>query len=393
MSKRSKPKRLNFTKAAIGSLRAPRRGREYTFDAKTPGLALCVTSTGTTTFYVNRRVEGRPERIRLGRYPAMTIDAARRRAAEVNAEIATGGNPQARKRTVRDETTFGELFKLYMAGHAKPHKRTWAEDQRLYDRHLSRWASRPVSLVTRADVTTLHARLGKTALYRANRLLALISTVFNFGVRHGLPDENPARRVKRFREHSRSRFLDADELRALFTALRQEANADLRDFFLIALLTGARRGNVQSMVWADIDLGRGLWRIPAKQAKSGDDMIVILSPEVVAILQGRSNDTRFVFPSSRSKSGHLVEPKAAWRRIIKRAGLTDIRLHDLRRTLGSWLASRGASLPVIGGALGHKSIQSTAVYARLDTNPIRQAVEATTAAMLTAGEGSDDGDN
>lgn len=116
-------------------------------------------------------------------------------------------------------------------------------------------------------------------------------------------------------------------------------------------------------------------------------MVVPLVELAVAILQGRletSTGSPWVFPG-RSKTGHLVEPKSAWKRICKRAGLEDVRIHDLRRTLGSWQVATGASLPVIGKTLGHTQPKTTQIYARLQLDPVRQAVEAATAAMLKVG--------
>jgi integrase len=140
------------------------------------------------------------------------------------------------------------------------------------------------------------------------------------------------------------------------------------------------------MRWDEIDWKRATWTIPAEKAKSDEDMNVVLSPVVIQILENRkaSSLSPWVFPGV-GKSGHLVEPKTAWARIMKRAGLTDVRLHDLRRTLGSWQAATGASLPIIGKSLGHESLEATKVYARLNLDPVRESVNRATQAMLIAG--------
>jgi integrase len=115
-------------------------------------------------------------------------------------------------------------------------------------------------------------------------------------------------------------------------------------------------------------------------------MDVALSPIVLRLLENRkaTSTGEWVFPG-RGRTGHLVEPKSAWKRILKRAGLQDLRLHDLRRTLGSWQAATGASLPIIGKTLGHKSLSTTQIYARLNLDPVRLAVNTATDAMLLAG--------
>ena len=109
-----------------------------------------------------------------------------------------------------------------------------------------------------------------------------------------------------------------------------------------------------------------------------------LTPEVVEILRERQDcDPVWVFPGT-GVTGHLVEPKKAWKRVLERAGIADLRIHDLRRTLGSWQAKTGASLVIVGKSLNHKSPSTTAIYARLDLDPIRASVERATGAMLTA---------
>jgi len=128
------------------------------------------------------------------------------------------------------------------------------------------------------------------------------------------------------------------------------------------------------------------WLIPAAKAKSKEPIRVVLSPVALNILQTRkpASTSEWVFPG-RGESGHLEEPKKAWKRILKRASITDLRLHDLRRTLGSWQAATGASLPIIGKSLGHSSLQATQIYARLDLDPVRASVNKATDAMLIAG--------
>jgi integrase len=123
----------------------------------------------------------------------------------------------------------------------------------------------------------------------------------------------------------------------------------------------------------------------AAENSGRETLTIVLTPLVVQILETRkaSSTSPWVFPGT-GKTKHLVEPKSAWRRILKRAALTDLRLHDLRRTLGSWQAATGASLPVIGKSLGHSSLAATAIYARLDTDPIRASVERATNDALPA---------
>ncbi len=287
-------------------------------------------------------------------------------------------------------------WQQYMEGHKKP--KSQREDRRLYERFLQPWAKRPLSEVSRSDVAGLHARIGgDNGKYLANRMLSLASAMFSEARRAGIfTGENPCRDIRRFREESRDRWLDAAELKRFFAALHQEPDL-YRDFFLVLLLTGARKSDVLAMRWEQVDLGRGLWRIP--DGKGNVPVVVpLVGPAVEILLRRRdslktlpignvlpaeTNGAGWVFPA-RTVTGYLTDPYTPWRRICRRAGLEDVQIHDCRRTLGSWMANQGTSLPVIGKTLGHTSPQATRVYARLDTNPVFAAMEKATGAMLEA---------
>jgi integrase len=171
------------------------------------------------------------------------------------------------------------------------------------------------------------------------------------------------------------------ELPQLFEALQEEPNPYVKTAFVVSLLTGARRGEVLAMRWADVDFQQVVWRIP--QTKANRPHYLPLPQPVVAILQAlpRLEGRPFVFPG-RDGKGHLVNIAKAWTRIRARAGLEDVRIHDLRRTLGSWLAASGANLSLIGKALTHSQVSTTAVYARLHLDPVRTALEANAQRML-----------
>jgi integrase len=236
-----------------------------------------------------------------------------------------------------------------------------------------------------------HAKIGReNGQYAANRARALLSSLYNASPRIlSLNLNNPAKGVQRFPEQQRERFLQPDELQRFLAALEDEPDELMRDFFKLCLFTGARRSNVQAMRWDCLNLPRRTWTIPAAEAKAKADISVHLSQPAVDVLTARKLTARpsavFVFPGH-GRSGHLVEPKAAWARVLKAAELDDLRLHDLRRTLGSWQASSGASLLIIGKSLGHKSLQAAAVYARLNLDPVRASVDAATSAMIAAAE-------
>jgi integrase len=251
---------------------------------------------------------------------------------------------------------------------------------------LSQWGKRKLSSIKHEEVDRLHKKLGQDkGKVTANIALKLLHVMYNKALNEWRiwKGENVAHGIKKFPEHSRDRFIQGDELPKFFKALAEEENDSMRDYFLLSLLTGARRANVLSMQWEDVNLERGEWRI--KETKSGTPQTVTLSPEALTVLNNRklSESTKYVFPSS-SKCGHLIEPKRGWKRILERAGINDLRIHDLRRTLGSWQAKTGASLAIIGKSLNHKNQNTTAIYARLDLDPVRESVNTATSAIMEA---------
>jgi len=339
-------------------------------DPKTTGLRAELREGGTLAFYLFRRMPGgRPVRCHLGPFPDVTVDAAREKAAKLYAKMLEGQNPAQAKRARRGEATLKELFDYWLENHGKPHKKTWADDERQFNKYLTELHSRKLSAITKADVQAWHAKIGsKHGRYQANRTLALLRAIFNKADEIGFEGANPAAKVKPFKEQSRDRFLQADELPRFFEALKGETEV-MRDFFMLALFTGARRSNVASMRWADVDMAAASWRIP--ETKQGKVQYVPLTQPAMAILRRRQEQATgspYVLPSY-GKTGHVVEVKGAWKRIKEAAGLEDIRPHDLRRTLGSYMAINGASLNIVGAALGHRQASTTQVYARL-TNDV-----------------------
>ena len=270
--------------------------------------------------------------------------------------------------------TFGELFQRYYERHVLTRTRCPENAKYFFTAHGERWKDVPLSDIKREHIQDWCDELGVKSKSSATRAVNMMSATINWGIRRGLCSiENPCRGVEKFQVRSRERFLLPDEFERFKAALEGESPI-LRDFFWMCLLTGARRGRVQAMQWEEIDTTLAMWRIP--KDKNGDSQHIPLSPAALAILQRRKSESRssWVFPSERS-DGHLVEPKRAWKRITKRANISDLRIHDLRRTVGSYMAIRGESPYVIGRALGHKDQRSTAVYARLNLEPIRKAFE------------------
>jgi integrase len=349
-------------------------------DEELPGFALRLTP-GRKTFIVEKRLNTRLHRVTIGAYGIYTVEQARQKAHAMLQAIFEGHDPAQERRERRQELTWGELSELYLVRHA-PRKRTAWNDRNMLNRYFDAWQHRRLSSLTRKDVTLLHHHIGETAPYAANRVVALTRKMFNlarvWGVYLG---ENPATGIELFPEEKRDRFVQPDELPKLFEALRDEPNTYIKSAFLLALLTGARRGEVLAMRWTDVDLEQALWRIPHTKARRPHWLP--LPQPVITLLQAlpRMHDNPYVFPG-RNGEGHLINIAKAWTRIRIRAGLKDVRIHDLRRTLGSWLATSGESLPLIGRALNHTQVSTTAIYARLHMDHVRSALDKNAERML-----------
>ncbi|WP_300440206.1 tyrosine-type recombinase/integrase [Zoogloea sp.] len=427
---------LKFSKTALLGLKAPEAGKRLTiYDTDVPKLAIRMTHAGAQTFYVVKRAGASMAWVKLGSFPDMTVEQARKEAAKVLGEFAGGANPAAVKRAIREEPIFADAFEDFLTGKrkrdgsplAESTKRDYRDVLRLY---LAPIKGKKLSQIERTDVKAIHKKTAIKSAAQADRAVAVVSSVFTYMAdQEVFTGTNPASRVQKNPPPSRDRFAQSYELPYLLEAV---ARSDQRDYFLLSLLTGARRSNVQAMTWRDLDLPGAVWRIG--KTKNGTPQNVPLSPEAIMVLNARKENagtSPFVFPGT-GRTGHLVEPKKAWATIRRTASLfrlldalkldddarteadtlalesiakaerkyqaqakaaqidpahfamTDLRIHDLRRTLGSWQAKTGASLTIIGKSLNHKTHQATAIYARLDLDPVRQSVNTATAAMLEA---------
>ncbi|MFT7087839.1 MAG: integrase [Rickettsiales bacterium] len=375
---------INFTKSTIDKLPIPEKKLSYYKDSKEKGLSLYITTNGIITFFVRKRVNGKDARMMIGSFPEISVENARKIALKIKSEIAQGINPNQEKEKLRQEETFGELFQEFMERYSKKEKTTWKADEREVNRLCSHWFKRKISSITIQEVRVFHEKIrDQNGLYQANRMLARIGIIYNKGIEWGYKGDNPTKGIKKFKEKSRDRFLQPDELPKFFQALENEDNKIARDYIYLSLYTGARKANVLAMRWDEINFTTKEWRIP--KTKNGDSLTVPLIKEAIEILNEREKQNKnlrlpnlpdqHTFPSLTSKSGHLEEPKKAWGRILKNAGIENLRLHDIRRTLGSYQAISGASLPIIGKSLGHKSSSATQIYSRINLDPVRNSVE------------------
>ena len=385
---------VEFTKTAIKAMPNPTAGKRATwYDTKTPKLALRITANGAKSFYVVKRSGREMVWLKLGSFPDMTVEQARSGALTALSAFANNENPAEVRRARKEEVIFADLFKEYGERHGVQ-KKSWHTDQSIFANHLQSLSPLKLSEIKRETVSRILSNMEKAGLAGAtlNNARALVSSIYSRAIEWGYATTNPATGVKTRTKVKRDRFLQSDELPRFFLAVAEEASVTMRDYILLALLTGGRRGNVLAMQWAELNLDDAVWRIP--MTKNGTPQNVTLSPEAVAILKARKEGADkgavFVFPGI-GASGHMEEPKKGVIRIMERAGIpygrkveNGVTLHDLRRTLGSWQAKTGASLAIIGKSLNHQSQQTTMIYARLDLDPVRQSVNTATSAMMEA---------
>ncbi len=388
--KRTPPTRVRLTKRTIESLPIPASGRSVVFDQDVRGFYLETTATGARSFYLYRKVNGRPRRVRIGGYPETTPEAARKIVQKIAGEIAEGRDPNAERRKRRQpnrtDPTLGEVFDHTLEHHWKPRARTWKEQERLFNTYTpAAWKNRAVSTLSKIEVLEVHTRLGKkNGPYVANRWRGVLHRLFEVaGDDFDFAGGNPVRKVKPFGEEERERFVTPEELPRLFDAIDAAEDVRIADYLRLALLTGARKSALLRMRFADVDLARAVWTIPPSDSKNGKPIHVPLVAEAVEVIRSRqfaAGGREYVFPG-RHGIGYLTDPKRPLAKVFAAAGFTDVRLHDLRRTFGSWQAANGSSELLIGKSLGHRNTRSTQVYARLTLDPVRESVERATSAM------------
>lgn len=382
---------MKLTKRAVDALMAGPE-RYLAWDIELKGFGVRVSPQGRKTYIVRYRTIGGARRmLTLATSEILTAEEAREEARRALARAAMGGDPQRMKAERRAEMTVRELCELYMEEGTATKKATTLQIDRIrIKRHINpRIGNMKVTDVARADIQRLmidvgngnirkdatpHTRGGKGA---AARTVGLLGGIFSFAVEYGLIEQNPVRGVKRYRDNRRDRFLSPAELARLGDVLTQlEADgADPRHVAIIRLLalTGARKSEIACLRWSELDLDRGLLRL--RDSKTGPKVIPLgeAARELLAAL--KPNDSRYLFPDRRRPDQPTANLDWAWVGIRRKAGLEDVRIHDLRHTFASAGLASGEGLPLIGKLLGHAHVATTSRYAHLADDPLRAAAD------------------
>ena len=368
---------MQLTKKVIDGFKFEGKKQDIRWDSKLKGFCVRIYPSGKKSFVLSYRVNRRKHIVVIGRYGVFTLEQARKKAIKTLGEIQDGNDPSTQRRNAQ-RNTFINFCEIYIERHAKLRKKTWREDERRIQRHiLPAWKGLGLESLTKQDVADLHHSIGKTRPHEANRVLALISKIFNVAVDLGsLPEThaNPAYKIKPFEEQSRDRYITKTELPRLTKAIDNADNFYSKKLIWLYLLTGARKSELLQAKWCDLDLKERILTIP--ETKSKRPHYIQLSQPAVDLLSElpEQDGNPYLFPG-RKPGAHLTDIRRTWNKIRIEAGLEDIRGHDLRRTVGSWLAQSGSSLHLIGTALNHSDPNTTKIYARFQRENLRQAMD------------------
>ena len=353
----------------------------FIWDASLTGFGLKVTTAGNKTFvYQYRTTSGRTRRLKIGGYPAVTPESARQIVTNYAALVSQGGDPAEERSKARTAERLKDFAARYIAEHAEVRKKPSSvrEDRRLLDKIiLPAMGTRKLIEISRKDIQALHKKLSDTP-YQANRVLALLKTMFNLAELWDIrpAHTNPCHGIDLYREARRQRYLSIKEVTRLGQALNdlEKEKAISRfcaEIIRMLLLTGARKKEIMNLRWEEVDFDR--LRLNLRDSKTGPKTIHLTATAAKRLDNlPRIEGNAYVFVGQ--KEGQpLVDIKKPWRKLLERAELQDLRIHDLRHSYAAFGASGGYSLPVIGALLGHAQPQTTARYAHLADDPIRAA--------------------
>ena len=381
--------RINFTEKSLENLLIPQSGQSVYYDTGTrDGLCVIITYGGAKTYYAYMKFQGVPKRVKIGRVGQIKLFDARTKAHSLKELAVKGLDPSQERKESQSDITLRQFYENvykpeYSLVYKKPH--SIENDDAIMKYHLGEFHNRRLLTITQNEIERLHNKTKKThSPYTANRVLTLVKHIYNIAIKYGylFGHENPAVGIRKFPEKSRDRYLKPDEFGRFFDALGDEPNESFKNYILLSLFTGQRRGNVLALRWSDVDFHNGYIYFP--DSKNGEPITVPMTGQLRELLLKIKQNAKseWVLPSKKSVSGHFNSPKRSWEMLLKRAGIENLRLHDLRRTMGSYQAISGASLNIIGKSLGHKSTSATQVYARLSMDPIRDSIQKATDMMM-----------
>jgi integrase len=421
--------KVRLSKKVVEAL--PTKGTSYfawdAGDGAVKGFGVSVSPAGKRSFVAQFRIgrgrAARSKRVTIGQFGTWTVEQARERARALIREGEQGIDRDAEARAAREaseeadkaaqretrlvrDLRLNRLAARFMRDHVRLKRKP--ATQRFYRMAIARYilpvlGRHDARAISRQEVAKLHASL-KDRQATANRVIAVLSAIYGWAEKvEILPDgtRNPTKRLEKFRERPKERFLSIAELERLGAAIRQAETVGIpwqpkagkhakhipkTDQFTridpsaaaalrLLIFTGARLREVLDLEWSAVDQDRGLLRL--RDSKTGAKTILLNGP-ARAILNARPRRGRYVFPGESRNGGEQprADLKRPWALVCKAAGLADVRLHDLRHSFASVGAGEGHGLVVVGKLLGHTQQSTTQRYAHLDADPLRKASDA-----------------
>ena len=383
----------------------PRDVEYFIWDDKFEGFGLRVFPTGVKTYVLQYRVNGRTRRIAIGKHGTWTPDQALKQARAMRGQVNEGGDPSAERKALSRDLTVDALCDHYLDRGCEGKKpSTIQTDKSRIGAHIKPLLGHlRVRSVTPADIELFAGHVAKGKASRrirtkprglsvvrggdgaASRTMGLLGAIFTFAMKEKLRRDNPVWEVARPKDRKRERFLTDDEMvrmvRVLNAAGEHGLNPHVPPIVKLLLFTGCRKGEVVGLRWEEVDLdGRYLH---LTDTKTGERKIPLNDPAIDVLTHlPHIKGCPFVFPSATAK-GPFTGMQDGWEKVRQEAGFPDVRLHDLRHTFATALASNGSSLHMIGQLLGHRDLRTTQRYAHL-VNSAQQEASATAAKLLVA---------
>lgn len=347
------------------------------WDSALECFGLRVYSSGRRTYVYSYRVHRRKRLGMIGRADVLSLEDARRKAKALLGQVASQQDPQEVKDELRKALTITELVEAYIEDYAKLKKRSWKQDESFLKRLLiPALGTRLAMTVTTADIQQIQTAQGATYPASANNFLIVVRKLFNWAPTAGhLPKghPNPAVGITGFPKRKRRRFLTTAEMPRFIHALEQEDNEYAKHALWLLLLTGLRMRELLKAKWADIDWDAGTLFVGL--TKNGEPLLAPLSDEALARLRRipRLADNPYII-CGKLPGEYFRDLRPVLMRVIKRSGIENLCVHDLRRTVGSWLAQGGTTLHLIGNVLNHLDPKTTAGYAYFQTQQRRDVL-------------------
>jgi integrase len=387
----------------VGELPVPARGNRITYDTEVKGFGVRVTAAGARAFILNyRNKHGIERRLTIGSWPDWSVVAARAEAAKQKREIDQGRDPMAQRHHERQGPTVAALCDRFLAEHvARKKPRTAVGYRRMVEKHVKpRLGRLKVETVEFEDVERFHREMRRTPR-QANHCLAMLSKMMTLAERWKLRplNSNPCRHVERYHENARDRYPSPEELERIGATLREmddagEAHATERLCIRFLAMVGCRLSEAIELELDAVDFRTGAWTL--RDAKAGDRVVMLGAPALALLASlGRTTGRAFVTSAGKALTVNMVErawsgdkarPKRKKGRpgIRDRAGVPDLRLHDLRHGVGTYAGAAGLNAFMVRDLLGHRTMAMTGRYVSRHVDPLRAAADAISGQIAAA---------